>query len=81
MRDIGEMGESAFSLWCSSVGLIANSSKIDRTGWDFYVEFPFKVDADLPKDLISAPTECKVQIKATDSKKRKLPIPKPRALL
>jgi hypothetical protein len=41
MRDLEELAEGFFRVWCSSVGLIANGSQIDRTGWDFFVEFPW----------------------------------------
>ena len=74
MRDLGSMGESTFCLWCNSVGLVANRSRIDKTGWDFYIEFPIKKDPDLPMDLIRAPIECRVQVKATDGAKGKQPI-------
>jgi len=74
MRDLGLMGESAFSLWCNSVGLVANGSKIDKTGWDFFVEFPINPESDIPSDMLPAPLECKVQVKATDQKKRKTQI-------
>ncbi|ENU71461.1 hypothetical protein [Acinetobacter baumannii] len=40
MRDLGQLGESTFAMWCAQVGLIANGSAIDKTGWDYYVEFP-----------------------------------------
>jgi hypothetical protein len=73
MRDLGLMGESTFSLWCADVGLIPNGSQIDKTGWDFFVEFPF--DSDLSPVKIHKPAfECKVQVKATDKNDRKLPI-------
>jgi len=74
MRDLGLMGESTFSLWCGDVGLIPNGSRVDKTGWDFYVEFPFDPDPKLPVDMQGPPTECKVQVKATDKKNRKLQI-------
>lgn len=74
MRDLGLMGESAFSLWCNSVGLVANGSKIDKTGWDFFVEFPISHVKDLPVDMLPAPLECKVQVKATDQKNRQTQI-------
>lgn len=70
MRDLGIMGESTFSLLCSSAGLIANGSQIDKTGWDYFVEFPIKSDLNQPFDLSPPPVECKVQVKATDDKKR-----------
>ncbi|MEK8020437.1 MAG: hypothetical protein VSS75_026515, partial [Candidatus Parabeggiatoa sp.] len=74
MRDLGEMGESTFKLWCSSVGLVANASQIDKTGWDFWVEFPFSSDELIPQDMQLAPIECKVQVKATDGQRKKLQI-------
>nr|WP_315204092.1 hypothetical protein [uncultured Albidiferax sp.] len=73
MRDLGTMGESTFSLWCAEVGLVHNGSKIDKTGWDFYVEFPFTGQSSAD-ELHSAAIECKVQVKATDKRERKLPI-------
>ncbi len=73
MRDLGLMGESTFSLWCADVGLIPNGSQIDKTGWDFFVEFPFNSDLS-PKKLHKSAFECKVQVKATDKNDRKLPI-------
>lgn len=71
MRDIGTMAEFHFGSWCSSMGLIPNSSNIDRTGWDFYVEYPFIFNDSVPRDLLPPPIECKVQVKATDSQERK----------
>lgn len=72
-RDLGLMGESTFSLWCADGGLIPNGSKIDKTGWDFIVEFPFNSGLST-RELHKSPLECKVQVKATDHKKRKLSI-------
>ncbi len=74
MRDLGLMGESSFSLWCGQEGLIANGSRIDKTGWDFFVEFPFDSTENVPVDMQGTAIECKVQVKATDKKARKLPI-------
>jgi hypothetical protein len=62
MRDLGSMGEENFKLWCDSVGLIANRSQIDRTGWDFFVEFPLEQIGSIPYDLLPTPIECKVQV-------------------
>lgn len=72
-RDLGLMGESTFSLWCADVGLIPNGSQIDKTGWDFFVEFPFSSGLS-PYDVHKPAFECKVQVKATDKSDRKLPI-------
>ncbi|MDN7131194.1 hypothetical protein JNO04_02390 [Halomonas sp. MC140] len=73
MRDLGLMGESTFSLWCADVGLIPNGSQIDKTGWDFFIEFPFssRITA---HEIHKSAFECKVQVKATDKTQRKLPI-------
>lgn len=73
MRDLGLMGESTFSLWCAEVGLIPNGSQIDKTGWDFFVEFPFNSDLS-PLEIHKPAFECKVQVKATDKNDRKLSI-------
>ncbi len=67
------MGESTFSLWCGQEGLTANGSRLDRTGWDFIVEFPFAGSTD-PTQLHAPAIECKIQVKATDKTDRKLPI-------
>lgn len=74
MRDLGNMAESFFAAWCSSVGLIPNGSRIDRTGWDFFVEFPWDNDESVPEDSVRSPIECKVQVKGTDRSDRKVPI-------
>lgn len=73
MRDLGQMGEHTFSLWCADVGLISNGSQIDKTGWDFFVEFPFCSGLS-PQEIHKPAFECKVQVKATDKKDRKFPI-------
>jgi hypothetical protein len=74
MRDVGEMGESTFKQWCASVGLIANVSIIDKTGWDFFVEFPMEGIENIPRDMYPPPMECKVQVKSTNNRNRKLAI-------
>jgi hypothetical protein len=73
MRDLGQMGESTFNLLCGQVGLTCNGSRIDRTGWDFFVEFPFK-DGGGVNNIHTPAIECKIQVKATDKKAKKLPI-------
>ena len=70
-RDVGSMGERCFGIWCSSVGITANKSDIDRTGWDFIVEFPWEKSEKIPKDMLLAPIECKVQVKSTDNRESK----------
>lgn len=73
MRDLGQLGESTFSMWCAQVGLVANPSMIDKTGWDFYLQFPISNNLS-PQQLHKSAFECKVQVKATDKKDRKLAI-------
>lgn len=73
MRDLGMMGENTFALWCSDVGLVPNGSQIDKTGWDFFVEFPFSTGLS-PHKIHKSALECKVQVKATDKNNRKLSI-------
>ncbi|WXG58864.1 MAG: hypothetical protein ROD09_09860 [Candidatus Sedimenticola sp. (ex Thyasira tokunagai)] len=67
------MGESTFSLWCADVGLIPNGSQVDKTGWDFFVEFPFSSEVST-HEIHKSAFECKVQVKATDQNKRRLSI-------
>lgn len=73
MRDLGGMGESFFHFWCSREGLAANKSLVDRTGWDYLVEFPF-LSSPTTLDVHRSAPECKIQVKATDAKIRKLSI-------
>lgn len=73
MRYLGKMGESVVSTWCAEEGLISNSSEMDFSGWDFYVEFPFP-DKTSTKDSHEPALECKIQVKATDSNTRKIQI-------
>ena len=74
MRDLGLLGEATFTAWCADAGLMPNgSSVVDKTGWDFYVEFPFSSSAGSIA-LHKAPCECKVQVKSTDKRKRSLAI-------
>ena len=70
MRDLGKLGEYAFASMCAHVGLIANGSMIDKTGWDFYVEFPISQDISA-NELHKSAVNCKVQVKATDKREGK----------
>lgn len=73
MRDLGLLGENTFSSWCHQVGLVPNPSIIDKTGWDFYVQFPQVDDLSVSK-LHKSVFECKIQVKSTDKRERKLAI-------
>jgi hypothetical protein len=70
MADIGEMGESKFSYWCAEAEIVCNYSKIDKTGWDFFIEFNDAFDKNLPLDMQPPRIEAKVQVKSTKSTKR-----------
>lgn len=73
MRNLGGMGEAIFKKWCDEVGLIANKSTDDMYGWDYIVEFPAS-KPESPSDLHKSDFECKVQVKASDKKKRRIDI-------
>lgn len=70
-RDLGSLGETEFKRLCHSVGLTVHKSEMDRTGWDFLVEFPWKDDNRFPQDILSAPIECKIQVKSTDKQRKR----------
>lgn len=70
-RDLGDLGETVFRGLCNAVGLTIHKAEKDRTGWDFLLEFPWDQESDLPRDMLPAPIECKVQIKSTDKKKKR----------
>lgn len=72
-RDLGNLGEHSFSKLCHEVGLIPNGSSIDKTGWDFIVEFPQAVSTD-SLTLHQSPNECRIQVKSTDDNNRKIQI-------
>ncbi|MCU6236738.1 hypothetical protein KWH75_06605 [Morganella morganii] len=72
--NLGKLGEDTFSLWCTEAELVSNRSHDeDATGWDHLVEFPY-IESDKPKDTWGAPVECKVQVKSTQRKDRRLSI-------
>jgi hypothetical protein len=70
MRDVGRMGESSFETLCRDVGITYNPVKVDETGWDYLLELPFDIKPDIPIDEQGAAIECKVQVKATDGRKK-----------
>lgn len=70
-RDLGNLGESLFTTLCHQVGMIPNPSKIDKTGWDFIVEFPQEDELASDK-LHESPTEFRIQVKSTDDRKGKI---------
>ncbi|MEN4598359.1 hypothetical protein ABEG75_10370 [Pantoea agglomerans] len=73
-RNLGRMGETFFNNLCATVGLTCNGSIEDSTGWDYIVEYPHEYDEVVLADKAPASKEFKIQIKATDHRKRKLAI-------
>jgi len=73
-RDLGLLGESHFKAWCAAAGIVANESKVDKTGWDFYLELNGERIPGHPDFLHQSATECKVQVKATDMNNRKVQV-------
>src|SRR5690554_79287 len=73
---IGGVGEAQFKLMCETAGIVANPSLTDAYGWDFNVEFPCsdKHDSSLNPMLIASPIECKVQVKATRTERKKVQV-------
>ena len=73
--NLGKLGETDFVRWCTQAGLITNSSnEEDVAGWDYLVEFPTEHRSNTPKDCDAPPLECKVQVKATQRKDKRLGI-------
>ncbi|MGM3308411.1 hypothetical protein ACSQ6I_20940 [Anabaena sp. WFMT] len=69
-RKLGKFGENQFEGLCLQVGLTIQKSQMDETGWDFFVEFPWKQDNLSPQDMLPAPLECKIQVKSTDKQRK-----------
>ncbi|HCM1572655.1 TPA: hypothetical protein ACQYC5_004563 [Vibrio parahaemolyticus] len=73
--NLGKLGETDFVRWCTQTGLITNSSnEEDVAGWDYLVEFPTMHSSNTPNDRAALPFECKVQVKATQRKDKRLGI-------
>ena len=68
-EDLGVLGESIVKGWCAASGITANPAVIDRYGWDLFLEFPNNHNEYVPRDILGAPIECKIQIKT--SRKRR----------
>lgn len=62
--ELGNLGEREFAHICASTSLIVNEISKDRTGWDFYVEFPYDHASGASLDTRRNPITCKVQVKA-----------------
>ncbi|MBO3699404.1 DUF4365 domain-containing protein [Roseivirga sp. E12] len=69
-RDLGNLGEAQFEAYCHGIGITPNKVQIDKTGWDFLVEFPDKAEANGPLDLAPIPIRAYVQVKSSESDRR-----------
>ena len=70
-RNLGKMGESCLLQWASEIGIVANRSSEDMTGWDYILEFPVESDPNVPVDVQAPPTACLVQVKSTGNRRRR----------
>ena len=62
--ELGDKGENRFREICADAKLICNSSGRDRTGWDFFVEFPFEAANEKQTlDKRISPISCHIQLK------------------
>jgi len=73
-RNVGSEGENYFDGLCSNAGITANPSTKDKYGWDYIVEFPIEISPSETMDQKSAPIECKVQVKSTEKRDKKLQV-------
>jgi hypothetical protein len=69
--NLGPLGETEFTKLCLQVDLTIQKSQMDRTGWDFLVEFPWKQDNLSPQDILPAPLQCKIQVKSTNEQRKR----------
>jgi hypothetical protein len=69
--NLGPLGETEFTKLCLQVDLTIHKSQMDRTGWDFLVEFPWKPDNLSPQDILPAPLESKIQVKSTNEQRKR----------
>ena len=77
-RNLPELGQKAVEYWANQVGISANRSAPDLTGWDVILEFPQTTDPPagivLPLDNTPPPIQCLVQVKATDKRRGKVQV-------
>lgn len=66
-QNLGELGESTLRLWMSQENAMLNKAYVDRTGWDFILEFPTG-DCSIKSepDKKSEAYQCFIQVKSTD---------------
>lgn len=73
-RNVGDIGEDFLRTCCSQKRIDVTPPGKDRNGWDFLLEFPPSHDESVPLDLQDSRLRCWVQVKATDNRKKRIPI-------
>ena len=68
-RDLGRMAEKTLEHWAAEEGITCNKASDDKTGWDYYLEFPFSADDRL--DTRPPPIVALVQVKGTDGRRNR----------
>jgi len=67
-RNLGELGENTLRVWASQEGATLNKANVDRSGWDFILEFPLDdMGARSEPDKRDEAYQCLIQVKSTDS--------------
>lgn len=66
--NIGDIGEDYLSLICSQAGIVVNSSKRDRFGWDHLLEFDIEQPNKVPLDKQENHYKCFIQVKTTEKR-------------
>jgi hypothetical protein len=71
-RNVGGMAESQLENWAHQVGITPNKVSHDKEGWDYFLQFPFETNISAPTlDQRSSRIECLIQVKGTDTDKRR----------
>lgn len=71
--DLGKLGESTLDAFCSQASMVSNPAKLDVLGFDNLVQIEF--EEELPAhDLGAPPMRAFIQVKATQSRARRIPI-------
>lgn len=63
---LGTAGENQLRIWAAEVGAVVNKAHVDRTGWDFLVEWE-SLTPPTPRDRRPGHYQALIQVKATGS--------------
>jgi hypothetical protein len=69
---LGRLAEQEFSTWATRGGITVNKVDVDRHGWDFILQIPYRNEdrSGAPSlDKLGPELTCKIQIKATEQSK------------